>query len=67
MSERIGSAVDKFLEKIISRKLLVWLTTTTLLVLGLVGVDAFLAISAVYLGMQGVADVIAKVKGKGGR
>jgi len=62
MSERIGSAVDKFLEKIISRKLLVWLTTTTLLVLGLVGVDAFLAISAVYLGMQGVADVISKVR-----
>jgi|TARA_Y100000310_G_scaffold104983_2_gene103290 hypothetical protein len=58
-----GGLIDKILNKLISRKLLVWLTATGLMYaeLGITSED-WVAVSLVYIGMQGLTDFAAQWK-----
>jgi hypothetical protein len=57
--------IDKSLEKYLSRKLLVWITTTCLLVSGFVNSEQWVAIALAYLGSQGLADIATRWKSAG--
>ncbi len=48
---------DKFLSKIVSRKLLVWLTASGLLASANLNSSDWVAISLVYIGSQGAVDL----------
>jgi hypothetical protein len=52
--------VDALSEKILSRKLLVWLVATVFLGFGKITPDEWMGISLGYIGVQGVADMAAK-------
>ena len=55
--------LDKGMEKLISRKLLVWGAATGLAVGGFLTSGDWVMISALYIGGQSVIDAIAKLKG----
>ncbi len=55
--------LDKGLEKILSRKLLVWATATGLAATGYLTSGDWVTISALYIGGQSVIDAIVKLKG----
>lgn len=55
-------ALDKVLEKAVSRKLLVWATATSLMLAGTLESGDWLTISALYIGGQSVIDAIVKLK-----
>jgi hypothetical protein len=57
--------VDVLSEKILSRKLLVWIVATVFLGFGKITPDEWMGISLGYIGIQGVADLAAKWKGAG--
>ena len=57
------AASDKLLEKVISRKLLVWLSACGLMGVGMLGSADWVMISALYIGGQSVIDAVAKMKG----
>jgi hypothetical protein len=63
MSAAKKGLVDKSLEKLTSRKLLVWLTATGLMYLGNLESADWVIISGLYLGGQSVIDAIVKLKG----
>jgi len=56
-------ALDRTLEKVVSRKLLVWATATGLAATGFLTSGDWVVISALYLGGQRVIDAIVKLKG----
>jgi hypothetical protein len=58
---RLG-LVDLITEKFVSRKLLVWVTSTILLGMGSITPDEWTAIALGYIGIEGVADIAAKWK-----
>ena len=49
--------IDKFIEKIFSRKLLVWATATALAYQGFLTSSDWVVISSLYLGTQGIIDI----------
>jgi len=49
--------VDRHLEKYLSRKLLVWMTTTGLLFAEKLNGEQWVAIALAYIGSQGLADI----------
>ena len=55
-------AIDKGLDKLISRKLLAWITASAFLVLGFVNNEQWTAITIGYVGIQGFADLAAMWK-----
>ena len=55
-------AIDKGLSKLVSRKLLVWLTATGLMAYGSINSGDWLILSAIYIGGQSVIDSIVKLK-----
>ena len=55
-------AIDKGLSKLVSRKLLVWLTATGLMAYGSINSGDWLILSAIYIGGQSVIDSIDKLK-----
>ena len=55
--------LDTLLEKAISRKLLVWVTATGLMLTANLESADWVIISGLYLGGQGIIDAIAKLKG----
>jgi hypothetical protein len=55
--------LDKFLEKVISRKLLVWLTATGLLAFSDLASSDWVLISAIYIGGQTAVDIVGKLRG----
>lgn len=55
--------LDKFTEKLISRKFLVWIAATSLMAYGLLDSSDWVIISGLYLGGQSVIDGIVKLKG----
>jgi len=55
-------AIDKGLDKLISRKLLAWITASAFLVLGFVNNEQWTAITIGYVGIQGFADLAATWK-----
>jgi len=59
----IKGALDKGLEKIVSRKLLVWATATVLAAYGFLTSSDWVTISALYLGGQTVIDAVVKLRG----
>tara|TARA_R110000782_G_scaffold77324_1_gene153536 strand:+ start:56 stop:247 length:192 start_codon:yes stop_codon:yes gene_type:complete len=52
-------ALDKALNKLMSRKLMVWLTATSFMLLDVVPLESndWVAISLAYIGIQGLADI----------
>jgi len=62
MMEAVKGIIDKRLEKYLSRKLLVWLTTTGLLLADKVTNEQWVAIALAYVGIQGFADIAIKWK-----
>ena len=55
--------VDTWLEKLTSRKLMVWLTATGLTFAGHVTSDDWVVSSAIYIGGQTIIDGIARLRG----
>ena len=58
----IKGALDRSLEKVVSRKLLVWATATGLAYTGQLTSGDWVTISALYLGGQAVIDAVVKLK-----
>jgi len=63
MTQMAKGAIDKVLEKAISRKLLVWVTATGLMFTSNIESGDWLILSALYIGGQSVIDAIVKLKG----
>ena len=59
----VQGKLDRLVEKVISRKFLVWLTATGLLSFSALESSDWVMISAIYIGAQGAIDGIAKMKG----
>ena len=55
--------VDTWLEKLTSRKLMVWATATGLTLAGHVTSEDWVIISAIYIGGQTIIDGIARLRG----
>ena len=57
-------ALDKTLDKLLSRKLMVWLTATTFMFLDVVPLNSsdWVAISLAYIGLEGLADIASRWK-----
>jgi len=55
-------AADKILGKLFSRKLMVWLTATGLLAFADLTSSDWVAISLVYIGIEGMADIAGRWK-----
>jgi hypothetical protein len=55
-------ALDKALNKLMSRKLMVWATATSFMLLDVVPLTSedWVAISLAYIGIQGLADIAAQ-------
>ena len=64
MMPAIKAFADKHLERFMSKKLLVWLTTTGLLLAEKVSAEQWIVIAAAYVGTQGFVDLVARFKGK---
>ena len=54
--------VDKILNKLLSRKLMVWITATSFMFLDAVPLNSsdWVAISLAYIGLEGLADIAAR-------
>jgi len=63
MMAQTKAFVDTWLEKLTSRKLMVWLTATGLTFAGHVTSDDWVVISAIYIGGQTIIDGIARLRG----
>ena len=57
-----GAVIDRLVEKMISRKFMVWLTATGLMVWAGLESSDWVIISGLYLGGQSVIDAIVKLK-----
>jgi hypothetical protein len=57
--------VDKIIQRVSSRKLLVWLTASGLLFFDKFTSDNWLYISLVYIGSQAAVDIVEKLKSGG--
>lgn len=55
--------IDKGLNKIVSRKLLAWATACVLLGFADLASEDWTMITVVYIGTQGVVDMVARLKG----
>ena len=57
-------ALDKLMTKLISRKLMVWLTATVLMLTETVPLQSsdWVAISLAYIGIEGLADIATRWK-----
>jgi len=61
--EKRSEVLDRLVGKLISRKFLVWLTATGLMIGAALSSDDWVIISAIYVGGQTVIDGIARLKG----
>jgi|TARA_R110000824_G_scaffold174193_1_gene352280 hypothetical protein len=55
--------LDKGLNKVVSRKLMAWVTATCLLGFADLASADWTMITVVYIGTQGVVDTVARLKG----
>ena len=55
-------AVDRLLGKLVSRKLMVWITATSFMFLDAVPLESsdWVAISLAYIGIEGLADIATR-------
>tara|TARA_R100001079_G_scaffold82370_1_gene45721 strand:+ start:204 stop:401 length:198 start_codon:yes stop_codon:yes gene_type:complete len=58
----VKGKLDKLVEKVISRKFLVWISATSLMAYGMIESSDWVIISGLYLGGQSVIDGIVKMK-----
>lgn len=63
MTKMAQGVIDLVLEKLVSRKLLVWATATGLMFTSHIDSGDWLILSALYIGGQSVIDAIVKLKG----
>lgn len=56
MKERIKSFLDKYLNKFISRKLMVFIVGTVLLCVGLINAEIWLTLASIYITVEGAKD-----------
>jgi len=63
MVETAKGVIDIALEKMVSRKLLVWAAATGLMFTSHIDSGDWLILSALYIGGQSVIDAIVKLKG----
>jgi len=58
----VRQALDKALNKLMSRKLMVWLTATGFMVMDVVPLasEDWVAISLAYIGLEGLADIATR-------
>ena len=63
MAKQTKAFVDTWLEKLTSRKLMVWITATGLTLAGHVTSEDWVIISAIYIGGQTIIDGIARLRG----
>ena len=59
---RVRAKIDSFVEKAISRKFLVWLTATAMVLTSNLESSDWIVISGIYIGGQAAIDGIAKLK-----
>ena len=59
---RVKAKIDSFVEKAISRKFLVWLTATAMVLTSNLESSDWIVISGIYIGGQAAIDGIAKLK-----
>ena len=64
MVAAVKAFADRHLERFVSKKLLVWLTTTGLLLADKVDSEQWVIIASAYVGTQGFVDVVGRLKGK---
>jgi hypothetical protein len=57
-----GAVLDKFLQKLISRKLLVWIVSSIAVLLGAIDGDQWVEISMVYIGSEAAIDSIIALR-----
>ena len=64
MMAKIKHVLDRALNKLVSRKLMVWLTATGLMLTETVPLHSedWVAISLAYIGIQGLGDIAVKWK-----
>ena len=64
MTKKTRHSLDKFLNKIMSRKLMVWTTATIFMFMDAVPLasEDWVAISLAYIGIEGLADIAARWK-----
>lgn len=55
--------LDKWVAKLVSRKLLVWSVSTGFLAFDLITNDQWVAIALAYVGVEGFADIAIRWKG----
>jgi len=63
MMAAVKARLDTLVEKMISRKFMVWLTATGLMVFAGLESSDWVIISGIYIGGQTIIDGIAKMKG----
>ena len=61
--EQKQALLDSIIQRVTSRKLLVWITATGLMAWGSLESGDWVIISGLYLGGQSVIDAIVKLKG----
>jgi len=54
--------IDKGLQKLISRKLLAWVTASVLLAFSDLGSEQWAMVTVVYIGTQGAVDIAERLK-----
>lgn len=59
---KVRPVLDSILKKLWSRKLMVWMTATGLMVQGSLVSEDWVAISLAYIGIQGLADLATQWK-----
>tara|TARA_A100001515_G_scaffold142428_1_gene141224 strand:- start:4079 stop:4273 length:195 start_codon:yes stop_codon:yes gene_type:complete len=64
MMTAVKAFADQHLERFMSKKLLVWLTTTGLLLAEKVDSEQWIIIATAYVGTQGFVDIVGRLKGK---
>ena len=67
MTEKVRHVIDRTLDKLVSRKLLAWMTATGLLIFSDLQSSDWVIITTVYIGGQTVIDAVTKLKGFGDR
>ena len=60
----VKAFIDRNLERFMSKKLLVWVVTTGLLLAEKVDSEQWIILATAYVGTQGFVDVVARFKGR---
>ena len=59
----MAAIIDKYFNKFISRKLIVWLAATGLMYNSTIDADNWVTLSLIYIGSQAAVDITKAIKG----